>query len=191
VTSAQRIPKLEQGDIDIIAATLTRNPERAMQIEFSHTYFFTGQKFITQKGSVRSLKDLEKKRIGTTKGTTSETNVKRALPTSIVLTFDDLPQTFLALQKGKVQAITYDEAILAGILSKAPDKAQYEIPDVQISDEPYGFGIRKNDRKFVEFVNKTLLEMENSGEAKKIFDKWFGPKTDFNMKRNFRITADR
>ena len=108
-----------------------------------------------------------------------------------MLSFDDYPQAFLALQQGKVQAVTTDEAILAGILSKAPNKDQFEIPAVQISDEPYGLGMRKGDKNFVNFVNKTILEMEKSGEAKKIFDKWFGPATQFHLQRTFKITADK
>jgi len=189
VTSASRMPQLQEGNIDIIAATMTKNPERAKQIDFSHTYFFTGQKFITKKGTVKGLKDLEGKKIGTAKGSTSEQNVKKALPTATVLSFDDYPQAFLALQQGKVQAVTTDEAILAGILAKAPNKAQFEIPNVQISDEPYGLGMRKGDKNFVDFVNKTILEMEKSGEAKKIFEKWFGPSTQFHLSRTFKIVA--
>jgi len=183
------MPQLQEGHIDIIAATMTKNAERAKVIDFSNTYFFTGQKFITRKGAVKTLKDLEGKRIGTAKGSTSEQNVKKALPSAIVLSFDDYPQALLALQQGKVQAVTTDEAILAGILSKSPSKAQLEIPNVQISDEPYGLGMRKGDKNFVDFVNKTILEMEKSGEAARIFDKWFGPKTDFHLQRNFKITA--
>jgi len=189
VTSASRMPQLQEGNIDIIAATMTKNAERAKVIDFSHTYFFTGQKFITKKGAVKSLKDLDGKKIGTAKGSTSEQNVKKALPKSTVLSFDDYPQAFLALQQGKVQAVTTDEAILAGILAKAPNKAQFEIPNIQISDEPYGLGMRKGDKKFVEFVNKTILDMEKSGEAKKIFNKWFGSTTQFHLNRNFTISA--
>ncbi len=191
VTSASRMPQLQESHIDIIAATMTKNPERAKVIDFSHTYFFTGQKFITKKGSVKSLKDLEGKKIGTAKGSTSEQNVKKAIPSATVLSFDDYPQAFLALQQGKVSAVTTDEAILAGILAKAPNKAQFEIPNLQISDEPYGLGMRKGDTNFVNFVNKTILEMEKSGEAKAIFDKWFGPQTQFHLERTFKITADK
>lgn len=189
VTSASRMPQLQEGHIDIIAATMTKNAERAKVIDFSHTYFFTGQKFITRKGTVKSLKDLEGKRIGTAKGSTSEQNVKKAIPSATVLSFDDYPQAFLALQQGKVAAVTTDEAILAGILAKAPNKAQFEIPNVQISDEPYGLGMRKGDKHFVDFVDKTILEMEKSGEAARIFNKWFGPNTQFHLNRNFKITA--
>jgi polar amino acid transport system substrate-binding protein len=188
VTSASRMPQLQEGHIDIIAATMTKNPERAKQIDFSHTYFFTGQKFITKKGSIHSLKDLEGKKIGTAKGSTSEQNVKKAIPTATVLSFDDYPQALLALEQGKVQAVTTDESILIGILDKAPDKAKFEIPNLQISDEPYGLGMRKGDKNLVDFVNKTILEMEKSGEAKKIFDKWF---SKYNLHRSFKISADK
>ena len=191
VTSASRMPQLQESHIDIIAATMTKNAERAKVIDFSHSYFITGQKFLAKRGTVKSLKDLEGKKIGTTKGSTSEQNVKKAIPSATVLSFDDYPQAFLALMQGKVSAVTTDEAILAGILAKAPNKAQYEIPNVQISEEPYGLGMRKDDKNFVDFVNKTVLEMEKSGEAKKIFVKWFGPDTQFHLARNFKISASK
>ncbi len=189
VTSASRMPQLTEGNIDIIAATMTRTPERAKQIDFSNTYFFTGQKFIVKKGTVRSLADLDGKRIGTAKGSTSEQNARKALPKATILSFDDYPQALLALHQGKVFAVTTDESILANLLSKAPNRDRYEIPDIQISDEPYGLGVRKGDRNFVAFVNRTLVEMEKSGEAKKIFNKWFGPASQAPLKRNFTITA--
>lgn len=190
VTSATRMPQLIAGNVDIVAATMTKTAERAKQIDFSYTYFLTGQKFLVKKGTVKKLADLEGKKIGTAKGSTSEQNVKKALPTATILSFDDYPQAFLALQQGKVFAVTTDESILANILGKAPDKKKYEIPPIQISDEPYGLGVRKGDENFLKFVNETLLEMEKNGEAKKIFNKWFGPKSETPMNRgNFKIVA--
>jgi len=190
VTSATRMPQLQEGNIDIIAATMTKNAERAKVIHFSHTYFLTGQKFLTKTGTVKSLKDLEGKKIGTAKGSTSEQNVKKAVPSATILSFDDYPQAVLALQQGKVVAVTTDESILAGQLAKLP-KGQYEIPDLGISDEPYGLGIRMGDTNFLNFVNETILEMEKSGEAKQIFERWFGPDSGTPLKRNFTITADK
>ncbi len=196
VTSANRMPMLMESRVDILAATMTKNPERAKQIDFSYTYFLTGQKFLAKKGTVRSLKDLEGKKIGTAKGSTSEQNVKKSVPSATILSFDDYPQGVLALQQGKVIAVTTDESILAGQLGKLEKnpatKGQYEIPDITISSEPYGLGMRKGDVNFVKFVNAALLEMEKNGEAKKIFERWFGPNTDSPINRGkFKITADR
>lgn len=190
VTSASRMPQLQEGNIDLIAATMTKNVERAKVIDFSYTYFFTGQKFLTKTGTAKRLKDLDGKKIGTAKGSTSEQNAKKALPNSTILSFDDYPQAVLALRQGKVAAVTTDESILAGQLAKLP-KGQYEIPDIRISDEPYGLGIRKGDTNFLNFVNETLLEMEKSGEAKAIFERWFGPDSSTPLRRDFTIYADK
>lgn len=195
VTSANRMPMLMEGRVDILAATMTKNPERAKQVDFSYTYFLTGQKFLTKKGTVHSLKDLEGKKIGTAKGSTSEQNVRKSVPSATVLSFDDYPQGVLGVQQGKVIAVTTDESILAGQLGKLEKnpatKGKFEIPDIAISEEPYGLAMRKGDTNFVKFVNDTLLEMEKNGEAKKIFEKWFGPQSDSPIARGkFKITAD-
>lgn len=195
VSSVNRIPMLMEGRIDILAATMTKTPERARQIDFSYTYFLTGQKFLTKKGTVKTLKDFEGKKIATVKGSTSEQNVAKEVPSATVLSLDDYPQGVLALQQGKVIAVTTDESILAGqlgMLEKKPaTKGKYQIPDLQISMEPYGLGMRKGDTNFVKFVNDTLLEMEKNGEAKKIFLRWFGPNSESPINRGiFMITAD-
>jgi polar amino acid transport system substrate-binding protein len=188
VTSANRIPMLTEGNVDMLVATMTKTPERAQQVEFSHAYFMTGQKFITAKGKVKSLKDLETAKIGTAKGSTSEKNATTALPKATVLSFDDYPQAVLALVQGKVQAVTTDEAILAGLLAKMPNKDKYEIPEIKISEEPYGIAMKKGEKSLADLVNKTILEMEKNGEAAKIFDTWFGPKSQSPLKRTFAIT---
>jgi polar amino acid transport system substrate-binding protein len=196
VSSANRVQMVMDDRIDILAATMTKTPERAQQIDFSYTYFLTGQKFLTKKGTVKTLKDLEGKKIATAKGSASEQSVATAVPSATILSLDDYPQGILALQQGKVTAVTTDESILAGQLGllerKRATSGKYEIPDIQIAMEPYGLGMRKGNDRFVKFVNDTLLEMEKNGEAKKIFLRWFGPKSESPIRRgNFMITADK
>jgi len=189
VTSDNRIPLLKGGDIDIIAATMTKTPERAQQIDFSYTYFFTGQKFITKKGKVFALQDLEKRKIGTVKGSTSELTLRKQIPLAAVVLFDDYPHAMKALEEGTLDAITTDEPILAGLLAMSPKKEQFEIPAMQLSKEPYGLGMRKGDRNFVNFVNRALLDMEQNGEAQRIYERWFGPKSAVPIHRIFTINA--
>ena len=188
VAEKDRLSPLKEGAVDILAANLTKTKARAEDIDFSYTYFLTEQKFLAKKGKVRWLTDLKDKRIGTVEGTTSEANVRKALPQATIVLFSDYVPAFLALQKGEIEAITTDEAMLAPIMAKA-DPGMYEIPDITISQEPYGLGIRKGDKALLDFVNKMLLEMEKRGEAKKIYDKWFGPASPSPIKRAFKISA--
>jgi len=193
VTAANRIPMLTDGHVDILAATMTITPERLQQIDFSYAYFMTGKKFLAQKGKFKSLKDFDGKKIGTARGSTSERVAAAAIPAAEIVPFDDYPKAITALKQNKIHAVTTDEAILAGQLrlleKNSATKGKFEIPDLQLSTDLYGFGVRKDDANFLEFINKTLLEMEQTGEAKKIFSRWFGPLSDCPISRSkFTIT---
>jgi polar amino acid transport system substrate-binding protein len=61
------------------------------------------------------------------------------------------------------------------------------IIDKSVFVEPWGLGIRKGEPAFKEQVNKTLAALDASGEAHKIFDKWFGHETVYDMKQDFKI----
>lgn len=172
VTPESRIPELLEGNIDIIASTMTNNPDRAKFIDFCHTAFTTGQKFLTKAGTVKELKDLEGKKIATAKGSISELNLKEALPGTRVVPYDDYPQAVTALLKGDIDAVSTDEAILLDLLAGLP-RGAYEIPEISITHDQYGLGVRKGDRNILEYVHNTMIEMERSGEGKRIHDKWF------------------
>ena len=49
VPSDARIPTLQRGRADLIAAALTRTPERAEQVDFSLTYFEDGQRLLVPR----------------------------------------------------------------------------------------------------------------------------------------------
>jgi polar amino acid transport system substrate-binding protein len=188
VTTATRIPELMQGKIDLIAATMTNTPERAQQIDFSLTYFLTGQKVLTRRDAgIAKVADLKGKRVSSVRGSTSEQNVRRAVPDVQVIAFNDYPNAFLALAQRKVVAMTTDEIILMDLQRRSPKPEDYQLLDEFISSEPYGLGIRKGEPAFLKEVNRILLELEKSGEAAKIFDKWFGAKSETPLKRNFKI----
>ncbi len=172
VTTANRIPMLIDGEIDIIAATLSKTRYRSHLVDFTDTYFRTGQQFLARAGTVKSRKDLEGKRIATVKGSTSEPALRKALPSAKVVLFDNYLQAAMALKRNAVDAVTADGAILYGILALAKARSDYEIPDIRISDEEYALAVRRRDQGFLDSVNATLREMEKSGEATRIRDRW-------------------
>ena len=178
VTSATRIPMLEQGAIDLIAATMTHKIEREEKIDFSITYFPATQKLLVKKDSgIKSVADLAGKKVGSAKGSTSEQNVKKAQPGCTVISFETYPEAFLALKQGKVQAMTTDESILVGIQNSDDKPEAWDIVGEYISPEPYGLGVAENDSKFRDFVNLALMDMWTKGEYQKIYEKWFGKGT--------------
>ncbi|MFM2445702.1 MAG: solute-binding periplasmic protein of glutamate/aspartate transporter, partial [Pseudomonadota bacterium] len=72
VTSANRIPLLQNGTIDIECGSTTNSVERQKQVSFGPTFFVINVTAAVKKSSgIKSLADLHGKTISTTQGTTS------------------------------------------------------------------------------------------------------------------------
>ena len=184
---ANRIPLLTSGKVDLVLANFTITEERAKQLDFSIPYFSSGQQFLAKKGTLSSPDQLNGLRIGADKGTTNEIVLRRDFPKAVVVSFDDTPFAFTALRNGNVQAITQDGPKLIGLLANVPDKENYEIPSFTISNDYIGVGIPKGEKRLVEVVNQTLVELEANGKAASIYDVWFGPKSAQPLARLFKI----
>jgi len=176
VTAAGWIPELINGNVDLVAATVTSSPEREKLVDFSMVYFTTTQRIIAKRGTIASLKDLEGKKIGTGQDSATERNIRKAVPSAACYYFNDTRKAVEALRKGEVDALSASGANLYGCLSALP-KGEYEIPgSIRIAESGYSLAVRKDDGEFLKFVNSALTEMGNGGTAQKIFDKWFaGP----------------
>jgi ABC-type dipeptide/oligopeptide/nickel transport system ATPase subunit len=120
---ANRIPLLQSGKVDLIVGDLTNTPERAKVVDFSYTYFISGQQLLVPAGSSSRLADYATARVGAVKGTTEEIQLKQLFPNVKAISYDDLPQAFQALRSSNVQAITQDGSILVDALARAQDKA--------------------------------------------------------------------
>lgn len=172
VTASNRVSELLEGNVDVVAATMAKTRDRERMVDFSETYYLTSQKVLSKKGTVRNLADLEGKKVGTAKGSTWEINVKMKVPGATVVSFDNSSQAAQALLKGEIDAVSTDEVILVGLLSRLP-QGEYEISPVRISEEPYGLAVRKGDKALLDAVNAAIREMADSGETRTIFDRWF------------------
>jgi polar amino acid transport system substrate-binding protein len=191
---AARIPELQQGRVDLLAASLTHNRERESQVDFSLTTFVTGQKVLVKNDSgISSLAQLAGRKVLTVKGGTQAPNIRKAVPGVDVVTFETSQQAFLALQQGKGVGYVNDEASLMNDFAKiGAAKSGYRILSQSISVEPLALGLRRNEPALKAVVDGTLSELEHSGTAEKLFFKWFGPATRLGFeKRDFKIDSDK
>ncbi len=191
---AARIPELQQGRVDVLAASLTHNKEREGQIDFSLTTFVTGQKVLVKTSSgITDVPQLAGKRVLTVKGGTQEPNIRKAVPNVDVVTFETTQQAFLALQQGKGVGYVNDEASLVNDFAKlGPAKKDYAILPTNISTEPLALGIKKGEPALKAAIDGELRELETSGAADKLFVKWYGPATKLQFdKRSFKIDSDK
>ncbi|CAM2165112.1 polar amino acid transport system substrate-binding protein [Paraburkholderia sacchari] len=184
---ANRIAFLKSGKVDLVFANFTITDERKKEVDFSTPYFASGTQFIAKKNVLKSPEQLNSLRIGADKGTTNEQQVRAKFPNATIVAYDDTPFAFAALRTGNVQAITQDGPKLVALLARAPDKANYEISAFTISNDYEGVGVPKGETRLLEAVNGTLTNLEADGEAARIYDKWFGPKSEAPLPRLFKI----
>jgi polar amino acid transport system substrate-binding protein len=185
VTAATRIPLLQQGRIDLIAATLTHYRERDRVIDFSIGYFWTGQKLMVKKSSnIQSFADMAGKRAGTTVGALALKNLAAAQPKAVGQTFEGYPEAFLAMQRGLVDAVVADVIILAGLRANAPNPGDYVIVGESLGGGDYAIGVRENDSKWRDAINFALQDMWRDGTWDKIYGRWVGPGTPLNLAKS-------
>ncbi len=175
VTSKTRIPMLQNGEIDLIIATMTITEERKQQVEFSDIYFMAGQSILVKKGSpLKSVADLKKgDKVLAVKGSTSATNIRQKVPDATILEFENYQDAFTALKAGQGVALTTDNAILFGMMKQ---DANYEVVGGTFTDEPYGIAMPKGDTGFAGVVNQLLGDMKKSGDYDKLYESWMGVK---------------
>ncbi len=170
ITTAQRIPALTDGSVDIVARAMTINCDRWKQIDFSTEYYRAGQKVLVAKGApVNSMADLKGKRVCAPNGSTSMDKL-RTFPGLIPVGSDTHTGCLVLFQQGKVDAITGDDTILAGLAAQDPYAQVVNAP--AFTAEPYGLGVSKKHPEFVQFVNGVLAQMRTDGEWTKAYDTW-------------------
>lgn len=174
-----RIPLLTSMAVDLVTETMTDTRARRDSVDFSLTYFITGAQFIVKKGSpIKGAGDISGKRVGTQQGSTNERVLREKYPQAVLVTFPDQAAAFMALQQGKLDAYCNDGIQLWGLKYKSANPDQWEVVGDYISYEPYGMAMRKNDSDFRQVVNAALMEAIEGGEYFKLYDKWFGPKSE-------------
>ncbi len=173
VTSKTRIPMLNNGEIDMVVATMTITEERKKEVDFSDVYFQAGQSLLVKKGSpITGLESVTKDtKILGSKGATSIKNIKEKVPGITVLEFDNYQDAFAALKAGQGDALTTDDAILYGMASQDDG---YEVVGKPFTDEPYGIAVQKGNTDVVKAINDTLAELKANGEYDAIYTKWIG-----------------
>lgn len=186
ISLESRIPELTQARVDVLAAVLGYNPARAEQVAFSKSYFVSNQSLSAKKGAYKQRDELAGKRISTVKGSSNIPLLQRVLPTASIVSYDDAPAAFTALVQNKVDGYILSEAMVRRFIAKLGSNANFEILTPPVGREHWGIGMRKGEPALEKAVNDALDAMEKSGESQQIFDKWLGPNTIYQMRRDFK-----
>jgi ABC-type amino acid transport substrate-binding protein len=175
--SDNRIPFLQDGTADVILSTMTINEERVGQIAFSDPYFIAKGRILVKKDNseITGVDTLGGKSVCTALGSTYEATLKKQAPDAKLKLVDSYSECLESLQNGSVDAVSTDDVILTGMIIQ--DDTLQLVGD-ELTQEPYGAGIKKGNTELRDFVNQVFEEYKQDGRYDKTYEKWVGQYTN-------------
>ena len=199
VTSANRIPLIQNGTVDIECGSTTNSKKRQEQAAFGTNYFgIQVTAAVWKDGPIKTLKDLAGKNVAVTSGTTTVELLKKFEKdnniTIRLLKTKNFAEAMKLVANKRADAFVIDDVLLAGQISTLPNPDVFKIIDESLSTEPYAPMFRKDDPQFKALVDKTITGMIKDGSLAKLYSKWFeSPIPPKNVNLNFpmnKVTKD-
>ena len=178
VTSQNRVPLVQNGTVDLECGSTTNNATRGKDVAFAVTTYVEEVRIAVKANSgITNIAQLNGKNVATTTGTTSvQTLRKNERATGVdfkEIYGKDHADSFLLLESGRADAFVMDGQILAGLISKSKNPADYKIVGDVLSVEPIACMMRKDDPAFKKAVDDSIRKMIAAGDLAKLYDKWF------------------
>jgi polar amino acid transport system substrate-binding protein len=186
IINAERIASLRDDKVDLVAMGMTRSAGRARDIDFSLAYFVSPHKVLVRRDSgLTAIAQLAGRTLALVRSASVDKDLIAAVPTLEIVFVDDYQAAFTALAARRVDSFLADELLLLSFAQRSGAPQDFALIDGYTLPRTAGFGVKKNEPRLMELVNRTLLDLEASGEAEKIFDAWFAP-----LRRPFRFAPD-
>lgn len=172
VTAQNRIPFLEQGKIDLIAATMNDNEERRKQMDIVDPgYYASGALIIARKErKVTKWEDLSGKTVCALQGSfyikplAQQYNIEFA-------PYAGIAEMNQALLDDRCYAEIGD-SVLIGMQLQEDKWADYEAPLAPAFETPFVMAVRKNQPDIRAVVSEMLTEWHKSGKLLETEKKW-------------------
>ncbi|MBK6651884.1 MAG: transporter substrate-binding domain-containing protein [Betaproteobacteria bacterium] len=178
VTSANRIPLVQNGTVDIECGTTTNNTARKEQVSFALTTLVTEVRMAVRANSgITSITQLNGKNVATTTGTTSVQTLRKNEKANGIdfkeIYGKDHSDSFLLLEAGRADAFVMDDNILAGNIANSKNPADFKLAGEVLNVEPIAIMFRKDDPAFKKAVDDQIRGMMKSGDLAKLYAKWY------------------
>ncbi len=193
LTSKERLPALQSGEIDLLArtTTLTMSRDVGLGLDFTVITLYDGQGLMVRKSlGVKSAKELNGASICLQTGSTTELNIadyfRKNNMTYTPVVFDKQPDVRKAYDEGRCDVHTTDISGLAAQRSLMKDPSEHVILPEVISKEPLGPYVRQGDDQWEDIVRWTiwlLMAAEEKGVTQANVEEMFEKSEDPEVQR--------
>ena len=170
------IPSLLTGKFDLIIAGMTGTPQRALKINFSNPYDYSGMNVVVHKNfaaGVTDYMDLDKKgnTIVSRVGTTGAALAKETYKNATVRLFPDEGPMEQELLNGKATALLASAPQPAQLAAKYPETLVFL--DKNLVQQPICIGVPKGDPDTLAYLNNWIMTVRNNGFIEKKVNYWW------------------
>ncbi len=160
---------------EAIVGSMTITPAREKAVDFVGPYYHAGRAvFVAEGSNIKDLAGIKGKTVGVTLGETHE-KWARTQAGWTIRTYKGLPELFLELKSGRVQAIVADNIpVMIAIKNSGEKIAKLDTPNIEGGSVAIGIAIRKNNPELKAAMQKALDDMMADGTYEKISVKWIG-----------------
>jgi len=178
LTQQNRLSAVQEGRVHVECGTTTWTLTRQEQVDFSLMTFIDGGTVLVRADSeTLNLKDLAGKRIGAVPGTTTESNLKRALAqrkvVAQVVPVNSPDRGLAMLASGDLDGYASDRLVLLGLGLTTEGVKGLRLLDEDFSVEPYALALPRHDPDLRLAVNRGLARLYRDGAIEGLFDRWF------------------
>jgi polar amino acid transport system substrate-binding protein len=173
VTSQNRIPFVVTGKADIVMATLSITPQRALQIWYSIPYAFQDSVImVTDKSPIKTFNDLNGKKVSVVRGAIQDALVTKLAPKAQMQRFDNDASTIQALVSGQVDA-TATGFLIPGQTTKANPGKTF-VSRLKLGTQHIAIGMKKDSPDLLQWTNTFIYHIRANGELAEIVKQYFG-----------------
>jgi len=172
-----------EGKLDIAMAALCATDVRKQVMNFSDTYYDSGQITVINKETspkeITGVEDLKSGnyKVAVEKGTASHLYAQANLPVDSIEVHDTITTVYESLEQGKVDAAFQDTPGIAYYI-KTTSSSKLEIVGEEFNQgqAPYAiavsFDAAKANTELIEMFNKAIKELTDNGTMAEIEAKW-------------------
>jgi len=157
---------------DTIIGSMAITPERLEKVNFSQPYYYDGaQFFATSSTKYDSINDLNDGKVGVVTGTTYHNALSEMKNISEIMQFESDVDNIMALEQNRIDGLVTGRFV--GL--QAPKKYDADLIPVgkMLYAEDIAIAVRKEDKDFLNEINKALDTIIKNGTYEKISNKWF------------------
>ena len=174
--------ELQNGTIDAIWNGYSATDERREKVSFSIPYMENQQVLVAKKSQqIRSVEDMKDKTLGAQAGSSGYLDfeaqpdlLKNRVKDQKANQYQSFNEALIDLKNDRIDALLIDRVYANYYLQSEGILNDYNVFSAGFESESFAVGVRPADKRLLQALNQSFVELHQEGKFQEISQKWFG-----------------